>query len=155
MKHAREDYQRIQDPAANPELLAAYNDAMTLVARWPAPAIGDPMPETRAAYATLSRLCRALTPTLGEIVTATDVKIPAHPIGADEPVFLLRGQDVYAPDTIRRWASLTYDKGRGNPDMARLASMFADEMEAWQVRTGRCKVADLPFQKREAVETRT
>lgn len=146
MLHARDDYSRIQDPAANPELLAAYNEAMHEVAfssKHAMPSLG----EHRVLVVALSRLCRALTPTLGDLVTASGVHVPPNPIRDDEPVFLLRGQDLHAPDTIRRWAGLTHDRGNGNQEAAELASNHADAMERWQQETGRVKVADLPDQR--------
>lgn len=68
----------------------------------------------------------------------------------DEPVFILRGQDRYAPEVVERWADLVsllsnqgdqelVDQRRGK---IREARALAHEMRAWQARTGRAKVPD-------------
>jgi hypothetical protein len=137
MKHARQDYQRIQDPAANAELLSAFDEAMNLVAR----GHGGMNPEHSRV---LSKLCRALSPILSPLVTRKTQTISA-PIAADEPVFLLRAKDRHAPDTIRRWAELVYARGKGNGDMSSMAMDHADTMERWQREHG-CKDPDLPGQ---------
>lgn len=49
----------------------------------------------------------------------------------DEPVFLLRGSDVAAPDAIREWARVNCALG-GDPRASRFALGVADAMEAWQ-----------------------
>ena len=49
----------------------------------------------------------------------------------DEPVFVLRAQDKFAPDVVRGWAALA--KAAGVPLEKRLeAELLAIEMEAWQ-----------------------
>lgn len=63
----------------------------------------------------------------------------------DEPVFILRGQDVFAPELLLRWAAklrLT----EGDPIMARMVEDHAQEMIVWQ-RKGNCKIPDLPKEK--------
>jgi uncharacterized protein (UPF0147 family) len=58
----------------------------------------------------------------------------------DEPIFVLRAQDKSAPRTVRRWASdnkATLDRAKYEE-----AHALADEMEAWQARTGRAKWPD-------------
>ena len=70
------------------------------------------------------------------------IQDPSGKIPADEPVFLLRGQDVSAPGTLRCWAEENHRNG-GDPALSDLAEGFADEMEAWQ-RVHGAKAADLP-----------
>ena len=148
MLHAREDYNRIQDPAANPALIAAYNDAMNVVARGPAQELASTIAwqDLRAVYRTLSVLCRALTPTLGTLINAEGVHIPSHPIADNEPVFLLRASDVHAPATIEWWAQAVYNRGRGNSEMSRAAHEQVERMLEWQKEHG-SKVPDLPHQE--------
>lgn len=51
-------------------------------------------------------------------------------IPADEPVFLLRAQDVYAPSTLRYYAKLLEEDG--NTDMAEELRNHARQMVVWQ-----------------------
>ena len=55
----------------------------------------------------------------------TEGKIPE-----DEPVFLLRAQDKYAPDTLRFYANLL--KEDGNAEMAEELLTHARNMLVWQ-----------------------
>ncbi len=55
----------------------------------------------------------------------TEGKIPN-----DEPVFLLRAQDVYAPSTLRFYAKLLEEDG--NKDMADELRLHARQMLIWQ-----------------------
>ncbi|WP_345820179.1 hypothetical protein ABC766_29685 [Methylobacterium fujisawaense] len=59
-------------------------------------------------------------------------------IPAEEPVFLLRGQDVVAADTVRWWVEQAENVGAA-PDIIAVALEHADRMEAWPKK----KVADL------------
>ena len=79
MKHARPDYDRIQDPAVNDSSLLSEG---------------------------------------------------ATPIGREEPVFLLRAQDVTAPTVVDFWASI-----QPNSDIATLAYQQANAMRKWQKKT--------------------
>ena len=51
-------------------------------------------------------------------------------IPEDEPVFLLRAQDVYAPSTLRHYAKLLEEDG--NIDMAEELRTHARQMVIWQ-----------------------
>ena len=88
MIHARDDYNRIQDPA-----------------------LSDP-----------SLLSNGSTP-----------------IAEDEPVFLLRGQDMSAAEAVRYWAYLNETNG-GDYEASRLARQQANAMDAWPEK----KLADVP-----------
>jgi hypothetical protein len=54
----------------------------------------------------------------------------AGKIPDDEPVFLLRAQDVYAPSTLRFYAKLLEEDG--NIDMADELRLHARHMVIWQ-----------------------
>jgi hypothetical protein len=54
----------------------------------------------------------------------------AGKIPDDEPVFLLRAQDVYAPSTLRFYAKLLEEDG--NSDMADELRLHARQMVIWQ-----------------------
>jgi hypothetical protein len=70
---------------------------------------------------------------------------PKTVIPEDEPVFLLRGQDKSAPETLRFYAR-THKANEGNKDVIESVLKQADEMEAWQA-TNKRKLADLPVVK--------
>ena len=54
----------------------------------------------------------------------------AGKIPDDEPVFLLRAQDVYAPSTLRYYAKLLEEDG--NMEMAEELRNHARQMVVWQ-----------------------
>jgi len=60
-------------------------------------------------------------------------------IPADEPVFLLRGQDIYAARVVRFWAVLVAQH-EGDPRIVTAAMNIADEMDKWPTS----KEPDLP-----------
>lgn len=68
------------------------------------------------------------------------IQDPANKIPADEPVFLLRGQDKAAPAAVRAYANALEALG-GDPVLVLLSHQQADAMELWQ-STVRSKVAD-------------
>lgn len=70
------------------------------------------------------------------------IQDPANKIPADEPVFLLRGQDKAAPEAVRRWAAMAAHYG-ASADIVAKAKDQATLMEAWQA-TQAGKVPDLP-----------
>ncbi len=55
---------------------------------------------------------------------------PEGKIPPDEPVFLIRGQDKVAGDSVRAWADLNERSG-GDPELSRLAREQASRMDAW------------------------
>lgn len=71
------------------------------------------------------------------------IQDPAHLIPDDEPVFLLRGQDLCAPDTLSHWAHLAEMRG-AKPDIINLVLDQAVAMRKWQREHGVGKVPDLP-----------
>lgn len=64
----------------------------------------------------------------------------AGKIPADEPVFLLRGQDIFAPDTLRFYANLVAENG--NKEMAEELRNHARNMLLWQ-KSVRAKTPDV------------
>lgn len=69
------------------------------------------------------------------------IQDPSGIIPEDEPVFLLRGQDITAPETLEFWA-LQNMKRRGSVALITRALNQADEMRKWQSEH-RSKIADL------------
>ena len=66
------------------------------------------------------------------------IQDPHNKIPEDEPVFLLRAQDVLAEEVIRYWAQLNEDQG-GDPRLTVAARSQAKKMAAWPKK----KMADL------------
>jgi len=66
----------------------------------------------------------------------------AQEIPEDEPVFLIRGQDLVGHMAVRAYAHL--HRVNGGSDTVYLAAMaHADRMEAW-TKSRKCKLADMP-----------
>lgn len=137
MKHARDDYNRIQDPAAVPGLRDAYEGAQLLRAEL----LGESLDDVTSArlFERLSSLVFALAPLMSPVADG------CNPIAEDEPVFILRARDINAPATLEAWAKATYARGAGNPEMARLAMDQAERFREWQRMHG-AKLPDLPHQ---------
>lgn len=70
------------------------------------------------------------------------IQDPKNIIPADEPVFLLRGQDVASPKTIRFWACVARELG-AKQDIIDAALAQADKMDAWQNEHS-AKIPDMP-----------
>lgn len=72
------------------------------------------------------------------------IQDPKGLIPEDEPVFLLRGQDVFAPATLRFWAEHVNENGsHDDQPLAQIAMKWASEMEKWQ-KVHKVKFPDLP-----------
>ena len=52
----------------------------------------------------------------------------------EEPVFVLRGQDILAPETVEFWATLAEKHDVSPSRKVREAREWADEMAAWTPR---------------------
>lgn len=76
------------------------------------------------------------------------IQDPSGKIPADEPVFLLRAQDISAPETLRFWADENVRNG-GDLELSRLAEQWATTMEEWQDKHGN-KPADGPIEQGSA-----
>jgi len=70
------------------------------------------------------------------------IQDPWRLIPNDEPVFLIRGQDVVAPEVLRFWAK-TAEQAGAKPDIVELVLKQAEAMEVWQGMVS-MKVPDLP-----------
>lgn len=69
------------------------------------------------------------------------IQDPLGLIPESEPVFLLRGQDKFAPALLLRWAAELRLQG-GDPAMARIVEDGAQEMIEWQ-KNNAVKIPDL------------
>ena len=67
------------------------------------------------------------------------IQDPSGKIPVDEPVFLIRGQDVLGASILRIYAHLASAEGVSS-EMIKLTLMQADRMDVWE----RKKVPDLP-----------
>ncbi len=70
------------------------------------------------------------------------IQDPAGLIPENEPVFLLRAKDQFAPQVIRKWANLV-EQSNGQPEIILSARMQADKMENWQ-KFNKAKMPDMP-----------
>jgi len=68
-----------------------------------------------------------------------DIQDPTGKIPKEEPVFLIRGQDLAGYAAVRGWIELTRMAG-GDPAMLNMVKGHAKKMKAWPKK----KVADLP-----------
>lgn len=68
------------------------------------------------------------------------IQDPAGLIPADEPVFLLRGQDQFAAETLRYYAHLVSHSRSYDPGIVVATKAQADRMDAWPKK----KSPDLP-----------
>jgi len=69
------------------------------------------------------------------------IQDPSGKIPIDEPVFLVRGQDVSAPETLEFWAEQNNRNG-GDKKLSNLAIQQANRMREWQ-KQNFCKAADI------------
>ena len=67
----------------------------------------------------------------------------ANIIPVNEPVFLLRGQDILAPDLLRRYAEQLQEQCPEKEEMIHAVVEHGDAMEEWQ-RTINVKIPDMP-----------
>ncbi|MCK9435723.1 MAG: hypothetical protein M0Q12_00780 [Synergistaceae bacterium] len=70
------------------------------------------------------------------------IQDPEHKIPDDEPVFLIRGQDIVAPEVVRQWAFRARKAG-AKELIVEAALQQAEAMERWQ-RTHLRKIPDMP-----------
>lgn len=68
------------------------------------------------------------------------IQDPLGKIPEDEPVFLLRGQDQFAPTLLLAWATMLRLKS-GDITMARMVEDHAQKMIEWQ--KNKVKIPDL------------
>ena len=70
------------------------------------------------------------------------IQDPEGKIPDNEPVFLLRGQDVVAPDVVEFWAAKAHEAG-ADSRIVDAARQHALRMRQWQAEHG-SKIPDLP-----------
>ena len=70
------------------------------------------------------------------------IQDPAGKIPVDEPVFMLRAQDVIAPQVVEIWALAAHAAG-ADDDIVEHAYKHAQLMRKWQEEHG-SKVPDMP-----------
>jgi hypothetical protein len=70
------------------------------------------------------------------------IQDPANLIPENEPVFLIRAQDITAPKVVRYWAVQAEREG-AKKDIIRAAQKWASRMEKWQ-RDHMKKIPDMP-----------
>ena len=70
------------------------------------------------------------------------IQDPAKKIPKDEPVFLLRGQDVTAPKVVRFYAKMAKKAG-ASKELVKCVQKHAKKMERWQ-KNKKKKVPDMP-----------
>ena len=66
----------------------------------------------------------------------------AHIIPEDEPVFLIRAQDIVGPDIVDLWADYAEDEGAAS-NIVEAARTHAKAMRKWQEDRG-SKTPDMP-----------
>jgi hypothetical protein len=127
MKHAREDYNKIQDNTAAIQLAELVLSMQMgtdkgLVAR-------------RLAREVLGIDDHGNAPDALPITTNGTTRL----IPRDEPVFLIRGQDRVGAAAVRAWADLGEENG-ASKDIVQVARDHADKMDAWPKK----KTPDMP-----------
>ncbi len=70
------------------------------------------------------------------------IQDPAGLIPEDEPVFLLRGQDILAPRVMKAWLEM-YEQNNGDEKVANAVRDHIDSVIKWQFKNGN-KMADFP-----------
>lgn len=146
MFHGRPDYNRIQDPAAEPEVYRLVGRLAEVLAGAEAVAVPGESVAAAAVVKLGSELRRALDDAPGADVLrafAARAELPAgsRPVGVHEPVFLLRGQDDAAGRAVMVYASMA-DR-RAGAGVATGARIQAARMASWAAANG-FKDADLP-----------
>jgi hypothetical protein len=68
------------------------------------------------------------------------LRMGCTPIAANEPVFLLRGQDKHAAEVVRYWAALNEKDPDHDPKAVGLARAHANLIDAWPLK----KTTDVP-----------
>lgn len=69
------------------------------------------------------------------------IQDPENKIPEDEPVFLIRGQDIVGPMVVQVWARLAKNAG-ATPDIIEAAQRQSQAMQEWQEAHG-SKIPDL------------
>lgn len=148
MRHGRRDYQRIQDPAANRDLITAFEAATRVLRDFELPA---GTPKELALGKALLELHQELRATIQPVLFDP----PANPIRVDEPVFLLRAGDRLAPSVVREYARQFRQSLASGPTFWKQSDSILDVaigMEEWQIKHG-WKLPDVPLELQTADAT--
>jgi len=156
MRHCREDYEAIQPwPTKRPHF-AKVNGETTALGRCPAVIHGGPGSQSahpcerigphevhyNSFYDAYWETADGWANSGRNLVSAPD-KIVLDPIiPEDEPVFLIRAQDVVGPAVVNEWARLAEING-ADPALCERVRAFALEMKAYADEHGR-KTPDTP-----------
>lgn len=139
MRHAREDYERFQDPAGESD--RKYYELILMLAN-----AYERGRELDVLDVVVGFFGARVETAKKEIAAGREFAVRAvlsgDPIGEDEPVFLLRGKDITAPDAVRHWADLAEREGASDA-IVRAAREQAHRMVLWQAIHGK-QVPDLP-----------
>ncbi len=127
MKHAREDYSHIQDNTTATELAN-----LILSMNFATP---QGITARQLARKILGIQDGTMNPPQAVITTNGTTRI----IPADEPVFLIRGQDAVGGDAVRAWATLAEAAG-AHFDICQVARQHAALMDQWPKK----KLPDMP-----------
>jgi hypothetical protein len=117
MEHARADYDLIQDVSAAVRL-AELVLSMQFVG------------ETGKRARDIARQVLGVQRIWNDTTVAVRTNGTTRFIPADEPVFLIRGQDAVGGDAVRAWADLAEANGAG-ADILGMARAHAAKMDAW------------------------
>jgi hypothetical protein len=142
MKHGRRDYNRIQDPAAEPaiyQLIGAIADACG-----PSDAASEEQRLASLGRAVMTALVerRITLRLLVEFAARATPGVGMRPIGVDEPVFLIRGRDRAAVRTIRHYAEIADTLGARAVSQG--AHKIAEEIAVWQKSGNGAQAPTLP-----------
>ena len=74
------------------------------------------------------------------------IQDPSGEIPADEPVFLIRGQDIVGATAVRHWARLAENEG-ASAEIVQRARDHAEAMDRWVMARGN-KIPDLPHEEK-------
>jgi len=118
MKHARKDYNRIQDLAAVKNIILDI-------------ALGMEEDNDPNSAEVVRHVVNVLEKRYGPL--------KVEPIPENEPVFLLRAKDICAASTIDFWASCAHGRG-ANKNIVIDAQDFAELIRNWPVK----QVPDMP-----------
>lgn len=130
MKHGRPDFNRIQDPAAEPgvyHVIGAIADACAPAA---AGSEAERLEALGRAVMTALAKHRVTMRQLEEFGARATQGFGMRPIGADEPVFLIRGRDRAAVRAIRHYAEIA--DSLGSRAVSQGAHRMAEEIAVWQ-----------------------
>lgn len=127
MKHARSDYDSIQDnsPALALAELILNMDMVT--------------PKGIAARQLAREVLGIENPNSDGPIRPVTTNGTTRFIPIDEPVFLIRGQDAVSGDAVRAWADLA-EKSGASPDILAIARQHAEKMDSWPKK----KIPDIP-----------